>query len=391
MSEVSVRLSELRHAAEQLKQSAFRLQIAVDSVVPIVNQSLLDALPLSENVAIYQAHKANIEALPSKIQAFSDNLSTAADDIANAVEAQNGVVHFYTPTRFDFAEYMRTRDLLQAQLAYNAPLTTQRQAVDEHTPANSFDARVPLSLITSIGYISGRNRPLYDTLVMTQNSLQDKADVLAQLTEQRARLGEDLDALKNRMLSYDPTTSVETQPRVVAMQGQLDALDGQIIGLETEISGLQFDVDTITQRLERVAPTMGADLSEIVALEGARNPAWMQESTFGCVNHIVDKMPLPNGVPRDALLWDDAALELPQYGISWGDTPLEGSVLQLDPSHPYADDRYGHVMYVERVEGDTVWVTDNLNPADPVRLQDLTSRLSGEDMRYLYFPWHTGA
>jgi hypothetical protein len=175
------------------------------------------------------------------------------------------------------------------------------------------------------------------------------------------------------------------------MQGQLDALDGQIAGLETEISELQVDVNTITQRLERVAPTMGADLSEIVALEGARNPVWMQESTFGCVNHIVDKMPLPNGVPRDALLWDDAALELPQYGISWGDTPLEGSVLQLDPSHPYADDRYGHVMYVERVEGDTVWVTDNLNPTDPVRLQDLTSRLFGEDMRYLYFPWHTGA
>lgn len=392
MSQVSVRLSELRHAAEQLKQSAFRLQIAVDSVVPIVNQSLIDALPLSENMAIYQAHKANIVALPSQIQAFSDNLSTAADDIASAVEAQNGVVHFYTPTRFDFAQYMRTRDLLRAQLTYNAPLTTQRQVVAENNiSSHRFDARVPLSLVTSIGYISARNRPLYDTLVMTQNSLQDKTDVLAQLTEQRARLGEDLDALKNRMLSYDSTTSVETQPRVVAMQGQLDALDGQIVGLETEISGLQVDVDAITQRLERVAPTMGADLSEIIALEGAHNPVWMQENTFGCVNHIVDKMPLPNGVPRDALLWDAAALELPQYGISWGDTPLEGSVLQLDPSHPYADDQYGHVMYVERVEGDTVWVTDNLNPTDPVRLQDLTSRLSGEDMRYLYFPWHTGA
>ena len=52
MSEVSVRLSELRNASEQLRQSAYRLQLAVDNVVPIIDQSILDALPASESALL---------------------------------------------------------------------------------------------------------------------------------------------------------------------------------------------------------------------------------------------------------------------------------------------------------------------------------------------------
>ncbi len=374
MSEVSVRITELRNAAERLKQSAFRLQVAVDSVVPIVDQSLMDALPLSENIVLYQSHKANIAAMPAKIQGFADNLSMAADDITTAVDGQMGgihVVHFYAPTRVKFTGRPNVAEILRSN----------------HTEMSSSG----LQKMTLSEYVSSRNRHVYEELTTAQSNLNDKSSALTILITQRTTLSEDMTALKNRMLSFDATTPVDTQPRVMAMQGQLDALDMQIADLETEINGLQSDVTNLTERLDRVTPAVGAEIEAIVELEGAQNPQWMQDSTYGCVNHIVDKMPLPNGVPRDALLWDDAAMQLPQYGISWGDTPLEGSVLQLDPSHPYADDQYGHVLYVESIQGDTVWVTDNLNPDEPVRLQDLTSQTSGDDMRYLYFPWHTGA
>jgi len=374
MSEVSVRISELRNASERLKQSALRLQLAVDGVVPIVDQSLMDAIPASESAILYQAQKANIASMPAKIQGFADNLSTAADDIATAVEAQSGgihVVHFYAPTRVKFNHSPNVADFLR---------NNQTEMIA------SGQQKMTLS-----AYVSSRNRQVYNDLTTAQSNLNDKSSAMTLLVNQRTALNEDMIALKNRLLSYDSSTVVETQPRVMAMQTQLDQLDLQIADLETEITGLQTDVADLTERLDRVAPAVGAELESIVELEGATNPQWMRDSTYGCVNHIVDKMPLPNGVPRDALLWDDAAMQLPQYGISWGDTPLEGSVLQLDPSHPYADDQYGHVLYVESVQGDTVWVTDNLNPNEPVRLQDLTSKLTGEDMRYLYFPWHTGA
>lgn len=371
MNEVSVRLSELRNASERLKQSAFRLQVAVDGVVPLVDQSLMDALPASEHAILYQSLKANITGMPAKIQGFAENLSSAADDIATAVDGEIHVVHFYAPTRVKFKDSPNVAELLRPNQTEIEPSTLKKMTISD--------------------YISPRNRAIYQQLTDAQSNLTDKSSSLTLLMNQRNVMSEDLTALKNRMLSYDGSTVVDTNPRVMAMQAQIDSIDGQIAGLNVEIDGLRTDVAELTQRLERVAPAAGANLDAIVELEGAKNPVWMQNSTFGCVNHIVDKMPLPNGVPRDALLWDDAALQLPQYGISWGDQPLEGSVLQLDPSHPYADDQFGHVLYVERVEGSTVWVTDNNHASDPVRLQDIMSKTSGDDMRYLYFPWHTGA
>lgn len=372
MSEVSVRLSELRNAAESLRQSANRLQIAVDNVVPIIDQSLLDALSASESALLYQSHKANIAALPTKITQFATNLEQAADDIDVAVDSQlRTVVHFYAPKKVKIGNSPDASVLLSSTVTGSSVPNINKMTLD--------------------AYISHRNQPLYDDLKLTQSNLKDKSSAMALLMNQRTLIAEDMTALKNRMLSFDASASVDTNPRVMALQTQLDALDTRIEAVQVDIDRLQLDVNHMTERLDRVSPAVGAELDAILPLEGAENPQWMKNSTFGCVNHIVEKMPLPNGVPRDALLWDDAAKQLPQYGISWGDTPLEGSVLQLDPSHPYADDQYGHVLYVESVNGGDVWVTDNIHPDEPVKLSDITNQLSGEDMRYLYFPWHTSA
>lgn len=375
MSEVTVHLTELRQASERLRQSAYRLQMAVDNVLPIVDQSLIDALPASESAALYQAHKTNISTIPSKITQFADNLEQAADDIGAAIENhQSGttaVVHFYAPKRVQIGSSLNAAALLSTNAGDMSTPILNRMSLDE--------------------YISGRNQALYAELKATRSNLNDRSTALALLVNQRQTLNEDLTALKNRMLSYDATGSIETNPRVEALQTQINQLDHQIDSLKTEVHNLQVDVNQATERLTRVAPAPGAQLDAIVGLEGAENPQWMKNSTFGCVNHIVDKMPLPNGVPRDALLWDEAAKQLPQYGISWGETPLEGSVLQLEPSHPYADNQYGHVLYVEQVNNGVVWVTDNNHPDVPVRLTDIMSQVEGDDMRYLYFPWHTKA
>lgn len=373
MSEVSVRLSELHNASENLRQSAYRLQLAVDNVIPLIDQSLLDALPNSENVVLYQSHKAKIAGFPAQVRQFADNLDQAADDIEYAVDGQKAgvVVHFYAPKRAKFGKHS------------DASLLTSSYM-------NSADSPSHIKM-TIDDYVSGRNQALYNELKATQSHLDDRTTAMTLLINQRNVVAEDLSALKNRMLSYDPTTEVDLNPRMLTLQTQLDNLDSQIETLQTEVDNLQVDVQQMTERLDRVAPAVGAEVDAIIGLEDAENPTWMKNSTFGCVNHVVNKMPLPNGVPRDALLWDDAALQLPQYGISWGDTPLEGAVLQLDPSHPYADDQYGHVLYVERVENGVVWVTDNIHPDDPIRLDTIMSKLEGEDMRYMYFPWHTRA
>lgn len=372
MSEVSVRLSELRNASENLKQSAYRLQMAVDNVIPIIDQSLMDALPASESALLYQSHKANIAALPSKITQFATNLEQAANDIDAAVDSQSRtVVHFYAPKRVIWGNSLNVSALLGTGTGGNIVSSTNKMTLDD--------------------YISPRNQPLYDELKIKQSHLKDKSSAMALLMNQRNLVSEDLTALKNRMLSFDASASVDNHPRVMAFQTQLDNWDMQIETAQVDIDGLQADVNHLTERLDRVSPAGGAELDAILPLEGAENPQWMKDSTFGCVNHVVEKMPLPNGVPRDALLWDNAALELPQYGISLGDTPLEGSVLQMDPLHSYADDQYGHVLYVERVDGGDVWVTDHLNPGEPIKLSDLTNEVSGDNMRYLYFPWNTKA
>jgi surface antigen len=92
----------------------------------------------------------------------------------------------------------------------------------------------------------------------------------------------------------------------------------------------------------------------------------------------------------NAYLWNDRAAALPQYGITSGNVPLVGSVLVLEKTHPYADPVFGHLMYVERVDNDGIWITDNLH-TEPVKLSALTSETSGTNLSYLYFPWHTHA
>jgi hypothetical protein len=60
----------------------------------------------------------------------------------------------------------------------------------------------------------------------------------------------------------------------------------------------------------------------------------------------------------------------------------------MQPEHSFANDQFGHVMYVERVENGMIWVTDNNNHT-PRLLNDMTDELTGPYIQYMYFPWQT--
>jgi surface antigen len=99
-------------------------------------------------------------------------------------------------------------------------------------------------------------------------------------------------------------------------------------------------------------------------------------------------MPIPPGIPGNAMTWIDNAIANPEYGITVGNVPLTGSVIVMQPEHSFAHDVFGHVMYVERVENGQIWVTDNFHH-QPVLLNDMTDELAGPYIQYMYFPWQT--
>jgi len=92
---------------------------------------------------------------------------------------------------------------------------------------------------------------------------------------------------------------------------------------------------------------------------------------------------------RGGALFGGESEELKMIEAALGDVPLAGSVLVMQPDHPFADDRFGHVMYVERVDSSGgVWITDNFHH-EPVLLSTLTNVTTGPDITYMYFPWQT--
>jgi len=65
-------------------------------------------------------------------------------------------------------------------------------------------------------------------------------------------------ALRNRLISFDPTTNPDSIPRVQALQGEIAALDGQIPTVRDHITSLKDTVADLTARLDRVRPGPGA-------------------------------------------------------------------------------------------------------------------------------------
>jgi prefoldin subunit 5 len=370
MTEVETRLSEMRDAADQINRACLRIDQCIQTVRADL-AALASAGWQNEQVVYFLAHSrfqsSQMEAWGETVRKLAADLNRAADDIESAVSRPAPATTVLVSSSGGGGGRSGYRGRIK-QLAA-APLP----------PAYPLGA-----------YIALTNRPLYDQLTRDQQKLTSEQIRLDALLQTRAGLNDDLIALKNRLRSYDPSIHLDKIPRVQALQTQLDQFDAQIAEARGNISHLQTEIAGFTTRLERVNPGPGADLNLIAQLETSVTPHWIKDNTEGCVNYIANRMPIPEGIALDAYQWDDRAAQLTQYGITSGAVPLPGAVIVLEREHSYADDLFGHLLYVEKVENGLVWVTDN-HHATPVNLADLTSELSGPYIKYLYFPWWTTA
>jgi len=259
-------------------------------------------------------------------------------------------------------------------------------SVEVVTPAKP----VPVALTPS-SYVSAANRALFDEWTKARNETSSAAAVRDDLLEQRQEKQQELNALKNRILTFNPTANLTGIERVVTLEAQIQALDAQIAVLDTQIARTEDKVNELAHRLQWVLPGAGADLEKLRAMETGKTAQIVLDNTYDCVHYVASRLPIPANMATDAHLWNDNVLKLAEYGLQRGDVPLPGSVLVMEREHPYADSVNGHVMYVEAVDERGVWVTDNLHPDKPVLLSALTSEVTGPNISYVYFPWHTRA
>lgn len=261
----------------------------------------------------------------------------------------------------------------------------------EHGSSESDEPETPPEPAPLEAYMSGANRQLYDEIGASQEQIVAEQENLDYLQMRRQAVQEQLNDLTSRL---DEAGASTDNARVQALRDEIANIDGDIANSETRITDLQTRISDIQTRLEQVRPGAGADLDLIASLEGTRtidailNATRQADNSINCVNWVANRMPIPPGIPGNAMTWIDNAMARPEYGITVGSTPLAGSVIVMQPEHSFANDQFGHVMYVERVENGMIWVTDNNNHA-PVLLNDLTSELSGPNIQYMYFPWQT--
>ncbi len=383
MTEVVTRVTQLRETAEQMKRSSLLIERSVEDVQDIVRYLFAigyHSAGSAQFALLYNDQLANMENWAQTVRRFAENLGQAADDIEQAtsnhldeIVASAGSISMIPALRWLYLG-------IKEPVANSGDIQALRAA-----GMNAAAPTLPLGQ-----YVSTANRPLYDFLVGQREALTTEQNHITALVTERQKLSEDLTSLKNRMLSFDPQGTPSQSPRVQALQDQITALDQQINQSETNINRLRSNIDDLTQRLNRVAPGAGADLSVIADLEGGQSASWLMQNTKDCVNYVVSKIPIPDNLARDAYLWVQQASAHPEWGITSGSTPLTGSVLVMTPQHPYADDVFGHLMVVERVENGEIWVTDNVH-ASAVRLSALTTEVTGGNIRYLYLPWYTRA
>lgn len=364
MSILEAKLSELRLSSERFLRSSEQIRQSVTTTQEIIDG--LFALGYESPGAIqfmmhYNTQRAAMNDWAGTLAQFARVLGGTAEDLERLNRERSERPFHLRRTHREFG----STEIAAAGVMAAAPLAA--------------------------GYVSQANLAVQGQLWDARTQLIDQRAHLAALNEQRAAQAEALEMLRGRIVAHDATANPDSVMRVQAMNAELAALDAQIAEQEADVAALELRVSDLETRLERVEPAPGANPQAIIALEGGQTNPWVQANTQDCVQHIAVRMPIPDALAGDAHLWNDLARQHPEYGISRGDTPLAGSVIVMEREHSYASDDYGHLLYVERVDvNGGVWVTDNHHP-EPVLLSALTDEVSGANLHYLYFPWHTRA
>lgn len=377
MTEVKFKIGQMNEAVDRFRRAGHNIDLSIQRVHLLI-QTLEAQLP--ELVGQYHSQRAFMEQWSAVLIEFAGKLDGASEDLRLAME-QSGTefAHIQPPPALPphlLASHLH--DQLLREILEDVPIP------EPATPA-------PPDNMAIDAYLSETNRPLYDSLIEERAHLTAQEAQLDTLIAERGRLVEDLEALENRIMAFEGTQTVSTVPRLEVLRGQITVLDTQIDAMQGTIDGIRDEVGQMVTRLERIALPEGADLGLVMSLENGETAEIVVQNTEGCVNHVVTRAPVPTNLARDAHLWDDIVRDNPELGIRIGDQPLVGSIIVMEAEHSFADDVNGHLLYVERIEGDQVWVTDNNNPDEAVLLNDLTDELDGENIHYLYLPWHTQA
>jgi surface antigen len=268
--------------------------------------------------------------------------------------------------------------------------TDESGSGDSTAPETAVDA--PPADPDMPAYLSGKNAALYQELTTTKTAIAETEARLAEwqtTRDDRVRYLEDLKARHAQSGGKNPAMA-ET---IAALETEIAELDRRIVDGQGELLAMQDKADALKERLQIVAPGPNADLDAIRRMEGKIAGSIKDEySDVGCVRYVMDRMPIPPEIARNAHQWDDDPAKLAKFGIQVGSEPMTGSVIVMEPEHEFGHDVYGHVMYVESVDANgDIWVTDNNFPGKPRRLQDLTDELTGPNIKYMYFPWETRA
>lgn len=422
-NEVHVRLSELRTAAENLNAAADKIDAAVTTTNDLVETLMARGFVSPAASAFHTRFLGKVtwmDEWPVHVREFAIRLTEAADEIEAAV---GSTIDTDVPPDTGHGDSAPPHDSggfpLPApagtgtgtgtghpttQSGYSGTssgtgtsgsntTSTRRRNQQTETEIEEEEPAAPPEPPPLEAYISAANRPLYDQIATTQQQIVTEEENLNLLRTRRQALQDQYDDLLSRLEAIGGNTS---NARLEALLAEIESLDGEIAASEARITELQTSIADMQMRLERVRPGAGADLELIASLEGSRtidailNATRQEDNSLNCVNWVSTRMPIPPGIPGNAMTWIDNAMANPEYGITVGDVPLTGSVIVMQPEHSYANDVFGHVMYVERVENGQVWVTDNFNN-QPVLLTDLTDELAGPYIKYMYFPWQTQA
>lgn len=374
MTDVEARLSSMYEAAQQLELSRERIGQSMATVRELIDG--LMALGYQSPAALalwarYLRQVGEMENSADKLSQFAVKLNNAAQAFEEALQAKGSTAPLPVISSPVFPKRKKPVELF--------PTLNDPAAAVPTAPAEPLDA-----------YLSTHNREVYGELNGKRKDLQNEYGHLDTLMASRASAANDLDALENRIVSFDKHANVSANPRVQALKAQIASLDAQISQTHQHINTLSDDIHSLTVRLDLVKPGAGADLKLIASMEGGQTKPWIVSHTYDCVHYITQRMNIPDGLPVDAYQWVDMLKRMPQYGMTTGQTPLVGAVLVMSRSHPYANHTFGHLMYVERVDHGQVWITDN-NHSTPVLLSSLTPDTSGADVTYIYFPWQTQA
>jgi surface antigen len=361
--ELAVKLSDLRAAAEAMQRGTATIRVSVEAARSEISALAAQIDPAATPSFGALAYSGRLLELTDTLDRLSAQLSRTADDVDYAARWQG-------PPLGVLWDRIRTRP--RADIS----------------PADASGPIIPSYTLGS--YISRANRPLYDALLADRAALESERASIQRLSAVRADAAGEAAALHDRLLAYGEA-NIAAVPRVQTLNAQIAAYDQEIRAAEVRAANLESRIDAATARLIAVNPADNADVYLIRTLEGSESAPYVLNNTRDCVNYIASRVPIPGELAANAHLWDERAAEFPQFGIRTGDAPKPGAILVMEADHPYADDRYGHVMLVERVDSSGgVWVTDN-NHAQPVRLNDLTTETTGARVKYLYLPWFTQA